>query len=417
MKKGRKLRRAHNVFKRNQRRRRILTIIGTVCMAVVICLAGYFFADYLSKNPISSPNDKTTSSISPSSTEPSTTAPTTKPTTGVADPLVDTLRAVYVPMAKLRDTSALTTLLGDAKQAGFNAILFDLKDEDGLLHYAFETELAKKSKAITAEALTKEELTAMVSLCKSNGFVAIPRLYAFKDRKAPYGLPSAKITVKGYPNYTWLDRSKEKGGKPWLNPYSPDAHAYVQGLAKELAQAGFPVVMMDGVQFPEQTAQADYGNTEYSSLSQSEVLSTFLEGVRSAVGDNCLVLHTMPGLSAIGGGTAPFGGNPVTFGSHVVCPTLLPSTLGNKLKIGETTLQSPASFPVEAVNLTAAQVKLRCELMSEDKRPRMMPWLEATNYSAEQIQGQMSAVKTVLGDKVSYIVYSADGSYPFSMLR
>lgn len=413
--KGRKIRRGSTLFGRSARRKAIKNTLLTILVLMIIPV-GYFTGKFMMED-VRRPADN---SPDPTSTVTTTSASaTTKPTADPSTPanVSGSLRAVYLTTAQLKDTAGLASLLDNAAGAGFNAVLFDLKDEAGVLHYASATAFAQQSKAAAADALSTDTLKALIQTMAGKGFAAIPRLYAFRDTTAPFTLPSAKITVQDYHSYTWLDKSKEKGGKPWLNPYSPDAHRYIIEMAKELADTGFTAVMLDGVQFPNQTSQAYYGNSDLTSLSNQEVLKKFLADCQSAVGDNCVVMQTLPGLSAFGDGTEPFGGNPVTYGAKRVAPVLLPSSLGSKIKTGETTLADPAGHPYDAVRLASGQVKLRLELMESSKRPSVMPWIQAYDYSAEQIRQQMQAVTETWGGSASYIVYHPQGSYDFAALK
>ena len=409
-------RRGPSVFRKGNGKK-ILKYLGYGVLAAVVIASGYFLPQMI-KNSGPDSSSASSSSAATQTTTPSDSSQQT--TTTTAPPVVTgegTLRAFYLPLAQLTDTAALQPKLEQAAAAGFNAVVFDLKDATGNLHYVSATPLAVQSKAITADAVSIDKLKAALDFLKEKGFTAIPRLYAFEDHTAPFALESAKITLKEYPTYTWLDNSKEKGGKPWLNPYSVDAHAYITELAKELSNTGFTVLMLDGVQFPNQTSQAYYGESALTSLSQSDVLKKFITDLSAAVGDHCRVLQTMPGLSAFREATDAFGGNPVTFGSDTVCPVLMPSTLGSKLSVGETTVSDPASSPYDAVRLAATQVNLRLELIDRQTRPILMPWLQGYDYSSAQMLQQIQAITEALGDEASYILYNADGSYDFSALK
>lgn len=416
--KGKKIhRRGPNVFNKHNRRKAILKKIGLGILALMIIPAGFFSAKLILENDSrpAETSSSTKTTISSNSTSPSTT--TTTGNTSVTPGDIGSLRAFYIKVSALTDQGNLDSVLGQAADAGFNAVVFDLKDEKGVLHYKSATQLADKSKAASDNAVALDDLKAINRRIKDKGFIAIPRIYAFRDPLSPFNLPSAKIKLDEYPSYTWLDNSKEKGGKPWLNPYAPDAHRYIIGLAEELADSGFSAVIIDGVQFPNQTSRAFYGDSELTSLSHIEVLKRFVRDLNTAVGDHCKVIQAMPGLSAFGDGTEPFGGNPVTLGADTIAPVLMPSTLGKKLKAGETTLTNPSGSPYDAVKLAAGQISLRLELMEKDGRPDIMPWLQAKDYNADQVNGQIKAVTEALGDKASFILYHPNGAYDFDSIK
>ena len=414
-------RRGPSVF--HKKRHPVLKTLLWIVLAALVIAVGFFTAKYMMENfkpdiqDGSSSPEQSITSTSPAGAETTPPATTTTAPNGGSVSVDGTVRAFYLPVERLGDLGALEAQLKSAATAGFNPVLFDLKDENGALHYQSSTDLAAQAQTIAQDAYTLGELKEALGVIKENGFAAIPRLFAFKDPEAPFSLPCAKITLESAPGMTWLDNKKEKGGKPWLNPYAPDAHAYIIGLARELSNLGVPAVMLDGVQFPNQTSSAYYGTSELTSLSQQAVLEKFVTDLTAAVGSGCRVMQSMPGLSAFGEGTAPFGGNPVTFGAATVAPVLMPSTLGDTLRAGEETLADPQSSPYDAVRLSAGQVKLRLELMDAASRPTMMPWLQGDGYTSSQVMEEIRAVTDVLGDDVSYILYQADGHYDFAALQ
>ena len=324
--------------------------------------------------------------------KPESQTPSSDPASVPPEPTPQTggLRAFYAPLSLLRDQAALDAQLEAAAAAGLNAVLFDLKDQEGHLYYQSATELAAQSQAAVADALTLEQL-----------------------KSAAGNLDTAKITLSG--GLTWYDDNPSAGGKRWLNPYAPDAHRYIADMAAELKNMGFTALMLDGVQFPNQESSADYGSSELTSLSRGQVLQKFVTDLSAAFGDGRVIL-SMPGLAGFGEETKVFGGNPLTFGEAVAAPVLLPSALGSRLSVGETTVDSPAAHPYEAVQLAMSQLSLRIQLMEEADRPAVMPWLQAYDYSAQQIRDQIRGVTEVSGDQAAYILYHPQGAYDFSSL-
>ena len=89
----------------------------------------------------------------------------------------------YLPVSALSDSSALDSLLEQAARAGFNAAVFDLKDETGILHYASATELAGAGEQCRPDALSLSELKELAQRMRDKELLP-PRLFAFKDRTA-----------------------------------------------------------------------------------------------------------------------------------------------------------------------------------------------------------------------------------------
>lgn len=413
----------------------IKVVVWCVLCAILVTV-GFFSAKYLTEHAAGpsvegEPSSSTGSTVpagegtdpapdnATQPTEPEPTDPAPAPDGGAVIASGKGIRAFYLPVSALKQASALDTLLGEASSAGFNAVVFDLKDENGALHYRSATGDAQTAGAVAEDAVSVEELTNLIQRMKENGITPVPRLFAFRDRTAPSGLTAARIGLQGQPGWMWLDNSREAGGKPWLNPYSQEAHRYIIGLAEELKAIGVTGLILDGVQFPNQTSQAYYGNGELTSLSKDAVLSRFISDLTGAVNadGSCTVMLSMPGLAAFSDETAPFGGNPLTFGAAGMCPNLCPSTLGNTLTVGEERLSSPAGQPFDAIRLSMRQVDLRLRLLQSAQTPFVCPWLQAYDYGTDQIREELRALTEFGGEDVSFILYHASGSYDFSALK
>ena len=416
--------RRKNLFRK--RRANPLKIILTVLCCAGLVTAGYFGARFLMEggdNPpavsgdtsslASSVGDNSVPDASDSShtevsSDPSADPQPPKPSDGTVT------RVFYLPTTMLRDTAALDQTLERAAAAGFDAVLFDLKDEEGHVYYASTTALAVSGGGITEDALTLDELKAAAQRMREKGFTPLPRLYAFRDNTASKNLPAAKITHSDNPGWTWYDADPSNGGRSWLNPYASEAHSYIAGLVGELGDAGFTAVMLDGVQFPTQTKSAYYGTSEWTSMSQGDILKKFVTDLTAAQ-PGMQIMLSAPGLAVFGNDTKAFGGNPVTFGAPVISPVLIPSTLGNRLSAEDETVESPASHPYEAVRLAAEQILRRIRMMPADEQPKLLPWIDGSGSSADAKE-QMRALTELMGSDTAFILYRADGQYDFSAL-
>lgn len=402
-------RRGSNVF---HRKRVPVKAIAWSVGAVLLVLFSYMGTKYILEDLPK--KQEGSSSSTTSATKPPATTSTTSPA-DTSEPVTDPgkeIRGVYVLPKLFKEEAALDTTIAEAKKAGMNAFIFDLKNEQGRLLYQSATEIALDIKSAEENALPLDTLQSAVAKMKKQGIKPVARLYAFQDPYAPQRLQTARIYTDGPGGATWHDDDPRKGGKAWLNPYKEDAHRYVIELIQEIQDAGIDTVMLDGVQFPNKTYRAYFGNTK---LSWSEILQQFITKAQTSMGEGKLILST-PGLAAVGDGSTPFGGSPVILGESAIAPKLMPSTLGKKLRFGDTELVNPVSKPYEAVKITLEQIKLRISLMEEAKRPAVIPWIQAEDYTAAQLKEQMRAVIEVMGDKAAYIVYHSDGSYPFGEL-
>lgn len=405
-------RRRSSVFhKRNTRPLKILgwCVAGVLVVCSGVLVAKWAMTDPFTPAPTSSaadPESGTAVSSDPPSTSSETPEPEPQPGNGTAEGL----RAVTIDTALLSDTVALDAFLGQAAEAGFNSVVFDLKDDKGCLLYASAIEQGtavlrtQASRLGVENVLPLDTLLSAAAHLREQGFEPVPRLYAFKDQVAPYALANVKIGVEGSSASVWHDANPSKGGVPWMNPCSEEAHQYMEALMQELKTAGFSFVLLDGVQFPDREYSADYGTSELAALPRGQVLSRFVGGIREILGDGLIV--GMPALAATGDATKPFGDNPMVLGSPNAAPLVEAAQFTGELTIGGETIANPAASPYDTVRRLLEQLKRRIALMDADEQPLLLPVIG----SAEEV----NAVRDVLGASAPYLYQPVSGQTDFS---
>jgi len=394
-----------------RKRNPVPRIIGGILAAVAVVAVGFFGAKWFSEHPVTQPDDSSAPTVSAPVSTPDTSAPTDTPTPPQPTPpaTADTVRGFYLPFTALSGDGLSATLTA-AQQAGFNAVLFDLKDAEGKLYYHFTSASAVQVNSFTSDALTREQLSTLLSRIREAGLLPIPRLYAFRDDLGAKALPAARIAHKDNAGWNWYDAKPANGGKAWLNPYADEAHSYIIELATELKNAGAAAVMLDGVQFPAQTSSASYGTSSNTALKHDEVLALFVEKTRKALGD-CPVMLCCTAESALGTATQVYGGNPLTFAPTMASPSILPGSLPAKIKVGETVVQNTPDTLQQTVQALVSQMVLRTKVLAEDKRAAIAPFLQVAGYTPAQVKQEIAGCTA--GGADSYILYNPDGQYDF----
>ena len=380
-------------------------ILGWVLVAAVIVCAGFFGAKWLNERPTIAPEPEDV----PAATQPAdtTTATTAKPQ---SDAAISQVRGFYLPFSALSaDTLSETSLLADAKAAGYNAVIFDLKDEEGRLYYQFSNPTAKQVNSYVDNALTKKQLTALFDLIKDAGLTPIPRLHAFRDHLGAKALANARIGHASNAGWVWYDGDPNSGGKAWLNPYDQDAHAYIISLATELKKQGAGAVMLDSVQFPKQLSSANFG-ADKGTQKEEEALTAFVTETREALGDTCPVMLSCTAEGALGTATQVYYGNPRTFGANMLSPAILPSELPGKIKVGNTSVENTPDTLQDTVKAMVSQMILLTKVLKDDA-PIVTPWLQVDGYSAAQVSAEIKGCQE--GGSDCYILYSQKGDYDF----
>ncbi len=411
---GMKLHRNRRVF----RTRNLLPrILAWVAGAAAIIALGFFGAKYFTEHPVNTAPDSSPSESQISSLPDGSAPESSEPSTDEQTPSVslDKVRAFYLPTAALKSQNTLTATLTDAAKAGFNAVVLDFKDADGVLYVRSQTARAQQVNSFAADALTIEDTVALFTSVREAGLLPIARLYAFMDNVAARVLTNARIAHQSDPSWVWYDANPANGGKAWLNPYADEAHLYIIDLAKELRDAGAAAILLDGVQFPAQTSSASFGNSANTALTRDEMLTAFIAKARSLLGNNCPVMLSCTADSALSTDTRVYGGNPLTFAPSMAAPTLFTGEMKSTLTVGNETVQNTPDNLQATVQALVNQMSLRIKVISADKQPTLTPWLQAYGYTAAQIKTAMDGC--VAGGADSFILYNPDGQYDFAALR
>lgn len=329
------------------------------------------------------------------------------------------LQAVWIPAEAAAGDAALQSYLGTLPGSPVNAVVLELKDRQGTVHYQSSVETARLAGACAEGAF---DLSAAAETLHSKDYLVLGRIHAFEDRTATAALPDGKVLYQGT-EYTWLDNSASEGGKPWLNPYSRQAQDYIAALVAEALSMGVDGIVLDGVQFPTgySLELADYGETD--GVSRPDVLSEFITRmeklVRTHNGIGCWVYMEAQELCLpeAMGQYGPYGGdvNRMLEG-HGVMAAALPAAfgIGTEPVEGITLPANPIQNPGETVSALLEQMKTGTD------SALVIPVLQA--YTAADIASEFNLaygeeeVAAQIGAALDYgcrsvVLYDPSGTY------
>lgn len=147
------------------------------------------------------------------------------------------LQAVEVTPAVLLSGGAGEQVLA----AGANAVLVDLKGEDGMLGYVSGVELAASLGASGSDTAVNRALEKLVE----GEAYTVARLSCFRDRKLGNTDACALLSYSGW---HW----KDFGGVYWACAGRESAQAYMVDICVELAQMGFDEILLTNCGYPPQ---------------------------------------------------------------------------------------------------------------------------------------------------------------------
>ena len=172
--------------------------------------------------------------------------------------------AVYASVYQLRNQEGIDKYKTLLKENNLNTIVFDMKDDHGLLRFTPQSELLKKKGAVTAYKVDVEHL---VKEFKEQNIYMVARIVVFKDPVlAKYGNHQYAVTDSKTGDIWHGIKTKatteiDENGKTvevpetyydevWVDPYCQEVWEYNVEIAKELIARGFDEVQFDYIRFP-----------------------------------------------------------------------------------------------------------------------------------------------------------------------
>jgi hypothetical protein len=166
-------------------------------------------------------------------------APVEPVTPHIAPPEV--VRGIYVSAATAGYKKRFNELIALADRTEVNAFVIDIKNGNGEIAFAPETEALKPYAEKRPSLGNLKEFTAPLH---DKGIYLIARLFVFQDPF--YAERNTDIAVGRKGGGIWRDRK----GVPWVDPAADKAWKYNAAIAREAWNGGFDEIQFDYIRFP-----------------------------------------------------------------------------------------------------------------------------------------------------------------------
>src|SRR5580704_5949684 len=288
------------------------------------------------------------------------------------------------------------------KEVGGNAVVFDIKDSDGIVNVAFDHPLA------TGQRHYIPDLPKFVHFLHSENMHAIARIAIFRDEHLVTTHP--ELAVKSHSTgQPW----RENGKLVWTDPSNPKVQDYDIALAKFVAQSGVDEVQFDYVRFPAEGDQKDAGFnylTDHPKWQRSEVIAGFLQRAYAQIHPTGVLLS----LDVFGVmawqrpvDLAHTGQDIVAMAKHcdVLSPMIYPSHF-----FGMDGIAHPGDAPEHFIGESMD----RFILITKDSGVVIRPWLQAfawrtKTYSPQYVEIQIETAKQKGG--IGFLFWNANNDY------
>jgi hypothetical protein len=288
------------------------------------------------------------------------------------------------------------------REVGGNAVVFDIKDSDGIVNIAFDNPLA------TGQRHYIPDLPKFVHFLHSENMHAIARIAIFRDEHLVTTHP--ELAVKSHnTGQPW----RENGKLVWTDPSNPKVQDYDIALAKFVAQAGVDEVQFDYVRFPAEGDQKDAAFTfqpDHPKEQRSEVIANFLDRAYAQIHPTGVLLSL--DVFGIMAWQRPVdlshtGQDIVAMSKHcdVLSPMIYPSHF-----FGMDGIAHPGDAPEHFIGESMDRFKL----ITKDSGVVIRPWLQAfawrtKTYSPQYIEVQAEVAKQKGG--IGFLFWNANNDY------
>jgi hypothetical protein len=161
------------------------------------------------------------------------------------------------------------------REAGGNAVVFDIKDSDGTVNIPFEHPLLGAHKTYI------RDLPKYTHFLHSQGMHAIARIAMFRDERLVVTHPDLAVKSKKT-SQPW----RENGKLVWTDPSRIEVQEYDIALAQAAAAAGADEIQFDYVRFPAEGDQKDASfsfQKAHPEWQRSDVIVDFLRRAYTAL--------------------------------------------------------------------------------------------------------------------------------------
>lgn len=305
-------------------------------------------------------------------------------TAPAADKVTEEIRATaFLPEATVADRAAFGAALEALKGQGYDSVMVGLKLIDGTVTYPISYKPDLDSRYTAANAVDLKETADLITAA---GFKPVASVYAFRDHLYPLADKTAATKYSGS-EMLWVDNDPQQGGKPWMNPFSESAQAYLQKIIDDAIAAGFEKIVLQAVQFPEGYSLnlIEYG--ENAGADKQQFLKQYLAGLTEyGKGKGASLSAVLPAGSMLGGDSAPYFGDTALLAGEAVVVDMRPSSFGAGLETDQVSIPTPAADPYNTVKTAAAAIKAKLP------NAEITGMIQGTGMTRDQVADQVKGL-------------------------
>lgn len=302
-------------------------------------------------------------------------------------------KGIYVT-SKVANNNKLNRLIEIIETTEINAMVIDVKDDEGRITYRTNSQLAKE---IGADSSFIPDIDSLIKRLKDKNIYLIARIVAFKD---PFLAEKRQdLAIKNKDGTLYRDNRNDC----WVNPYQQEVWDYLIDVSTQAAIVGFDEIQFDYIRFSTGKGMSDVEFGEMAKeLSKEEIILEFTKYAYERLKPlDVFVSADVYGAiisSSIDAGLV--GQNYIEMSKYLdyICPMIYPSHFGD----GNYGIQYPDLDPYNIIRKVLLASKSKLDQIPEgEHRAIVRPWLQDftaswlknyKKYGAKEIRDQINGV-------------------------
>lgn len=316
------------------------------------------------------------------------------------------VKALYMSGAIFNYNKYFTNLVQVVEDTELNALVIDMKDDQGFLTTEINSQIAEEIKPRIHKGVNAKDNMRILA---EKEIYPIARIVVFKDPTLAEGKRELALLRKD--GSVWRDRK----GLAWVDPHNKTVWEYTVNVAKEAAKLGFREIQFDYVRFP---TDGDISNVVYpyaTGQAKEDVIHDFLAYAKEELEPyNVYISADVFGLTTLTLDDMGMGQKFEKIMTQVdyICPMVYPSHYGP----GNYGFQNPNAYPYEVVKGSLLDALKK----SKGSDVIIRPWLQDFNlgkpaYGAAQVRAQIKA--TYDAGLEEWILWNAGNRYTTAALE
>jgi hypothetical protein len=313
--------------------------------------------------------------------------------------------------SRLDQVNKLEKILGIAEATEINALVIDVKNDEGLVAWKSDVEIVNRVGSNWNTPM--KDFDTLMNYLKEKEIYTIARIVAFKDPFFAKNNPDHAIQLNS--GGVYLDRS----GFAWVNPFDQYVWDYVISVSQEAALRGFDEIQYDYVRFPDNAKY--YNPITYfpgrNDRDKDQAIQDFLLYAREKLDP----YNVHVSADVFGVVTHSWDDKPEDIGqtwrmiansTEYICPMIYPSHYGS----GFYGFKVPDQYPYEVVRTALLEA---LERNAAQRNPAIIrSWYQG--FTATWVKGYIPYEEDAIGKQIAagvelglneYIIWNASNTY------